>query len=661
MNEQRMIGHYRVVELLGSGAMGTVHVAVDTFIERPVAIKSLRAELTRDPDFVSRFRAEAASLARLNHPNIATLYTPLMEGSDLYMVMELVRGRPLDEILRERGKPLGVKESLAIIAQAADGLAYAHEVGVIHRDIKPANLMIANDGRVKIMDFGIARVRGSVRLTRVGTAVGTPLYMSPEQCRGGEGDERSDVYSLAIVLYELLAGAPPFSGATEYDLIQAQIKNEPPPLVPRAPGVTPKLEAAIMTALAKRPEQRFQSVRAFSDAIGATELRLNATSVVRNATHLVEGPHEPDVPQKASGRALALVSSRAGTFERRLKGLPAAVTAAIVIVAGAALLTPFYLAYGPHLFGSGVSNAPGKTDAGRSGQSSSAQVEQPHARAATTEPAPAAAPQVPSAAKSSDAAPQEQPPQAQEEQKQQPVDKQVADNERAATDDSHAAASDQKPAANPSAPTPPAAAPTPPAPTAPAAAPPPPPTAPAAAAPAQTINDLRTAIKGNANERIVAADFANVNNEARAKSLPLARTLAATGDKEAEFALGMLLLEAPDHPDVEGAFAALSDAANQNYPDAQVNLALIYQRGLLKTGRDLDQAGYMFRRAAENGDPKAEFWLGCYYQYGWGGITKDRRKALEQYSKAVAGNYSLAQEALEIMTGVSKGASPCSK
>lgn len=123
----------------------------------------------------------------------------------------------------------------------------------------------------------------------------------------------------------------------------------------------------------------------------------------------------------------------------------------------------------------------------------------------------------------------------------------------------------------------------------------------------------------------------------------------------------MLLLEAPDHPDVEGAFAALSDAANQNYPDAQVNLALIYQRGLLKTGRDLDQAGYMFRRAAENGDPKAEFWLGCYYQYGWGGVTKDRRKALEQYSKAVAGNYSLAQEALEIMTGVTKGASPCFK
>ncbi len=624
-----MIGHYRIVELLGSGAMGTVHVAVDTFIDRPVAIKSLRAELTRDPDFVSRFRAEAASLARLNHPNIATLYTPLLEGSDLYMVMELVRGRPLDEILRERGKPLGVKESLAIIAQAADGLAYAHEVGVIHRDIKPANLMIANDGRVKIMDFGIARVRGSVRLTRVGTAVGTPLYMSPEQCRGSEGDERSDVYSLAIVLYELLSGAPPFAGATEYDLIQAQIKTEPPPLVPRAPGVTPKLEAAIMTALAKRPEQRFPSMRAFSDAIGATELRLNATSVVRNATHLVEGSTEPEIPQKASHRALALASSRAGTLGRRIKGLHPAIMAAVAVVAGAALLSPLYLGIGPW-------KATDNRDVGGADQGSTSQIEPPHARSgsSTTESVPAAQLQGPSGGKSGQAHLEErQDPKAQQEPKQQEADK----NDRAATEENHQVpVNDQRQATNQSAETPNAEAP-------------------------PTISDLRTAIKGNSNERIMAADFANLNNDARAKLLPLARSLAAAGDREVQFALGMLLLEAPDHPDVEGAFAALSDAANQNYPDAQVNLALIYQRGLLKTGRDLDQAAYMFRRAAENGDAKAEFWLGCYYQYGWGGFTRDRRKALEQYSKAVAGNYSLAQEALEIMSGVSKGASPCFK
>ncbi len=646
MNEQRMIGHYRIVELLGSGAMGTVHVAVDTFIERAVAIKSLRAELTRDPDFVSRFRAEAASLARLNHPNIATLYTPLLEGSDLYMVMELVRGRSLDEILRERGKPIGVKESLAIIAQAADGLAYAHQVGVIHRDIKPANLMIANDGRVKIMDFGIARVRGSVRLTRVGTAVGTPLYMSPEQCKGAEGDERSDVYSLAIVLYELLCGAPPFAAATEYDLIQAQIKAEPPPLIPRAPGVTPKLEAAIMTALAKRPEQRFPSVRAFSDAIGATELRLDATSVVRNATHLVEGPQEADVPQKVSGRALALASSRIGTLMRRLKGLPAAAALAIVIVAGAGLLASFYLAFGPF-------KAPGKVGNSTTEAASATQIAPSHA------PASPLRPQEESSATSKEAAVQEQraseAPQSQKasEERRAPTEQPVDGIERPTPEESRqAAASDQSQATNQSAETvgsvtpPPSPAPVPQAPPTPAA---------------QTISDLRTALKGNASGRIMAADFANVSNEARAKLLPLAKSLAASGDKEAQFALGMLLLEAPDHPDIEGAFAALNDAANQNYPDAQVNLALIYQRGLLKTGRDLDQAGYLFRRAAENGDPKAEFWLGCYYQYGWGGVTKDRRKALEQYSKAVAGNYSLAQDALEIMTGVSKGASPCFK
>jgi len=637
MNEQRMIGHYRIVELLGSGAMGTVHVAVDTFIERAVAIKSLRAELTRDPDFVSRFRAEAASLARLNHPNIATLYTPLLEGSDLYMVMELVRGRSLDEILRERGKPIGVKESLAIIAQAADGLAYAHQVGVIHRDIKPANLMIANDGRVKIMDFGIARVRGSVRLTRVGTAVGTPLYMSPEQCKGAEGDERSDVYSLAIVLYELLCGAPPFAAATEYDLIQAQIKAEPPPLIPRAPGVTPKLETAIMTALAKRPEQRFPSVRAFSDAIGATELRLDATSVVRNATHLVEGPQEADVPQRVSGRALALASSRIGTLMRRLKGLPAAAALTIVIVAGAALLSSFYFGFGPF-------KAPGKVGNSATESASTSEIAPSH------ESAPPPRPQGESAATSKAVAIQEQEaPEAQKAPTEQPVDR----IERPTTDESRQTpASNQTKATNQSGET--AGSMTPPPTPAPVGQPTP---APAA----QTINDLRTALKGNASGRIIAADFANVSNEARPKLLPLAKTLAASGDKEAQFALGMLLLEAPDHPDIEGAFAALNDAANQNYPDAQVNLALIYQRGLLKAGRDLDQAGYLFRRAAENGDAKAEFWLGCYYQYGWGAVTKDRRKALEQYSKAVAGNYSLAQDALEIMTGVSKAASPCFK
>ncbi|HEY8212942.1 MAG TPA: serine/threonine-protein kinase [Methylocystis sp.] len=347
MTDPQMIGHYRVVRLLGTGAMGKVHAAVDTFLEREVAIKSLRAELTQDPDFVGRFRAEATSLAKLNHPNITTLYSPVLEGNDLYMVMELVNGRPLDEILRERGKPLGVKESLAVVAQAADGLAYAHQMGVIHRDIKPSNLMVADDGRIKIMDFGIARVRGSVRLTRAGTAVGTPLYMSPEQCRGGEGDERSDLYSLAVVLYEMLAGAPPFSGATEYDLTQAQIHAEAPPLVPRISGVTPELESAIMTALSKRPEQRFPNMRAFSDALGATALRIDAASIVRNAAHLVQdstAEHDVPPPERVSTKLIALAKSRSATLVRRFKRLHPAAQGASLGVAAAGLATLAFLA-----------------------------------------------------------------------------------------------------------------------------------------------------------------------------------------------------------------------------------------------------------------------------------------------------------------------------
>ena len=138
------------------------------------------------------------------------------------MVMELVRGTTLDSILEKRKVALDIRECLAIIAQAADGLDYAHSMGVIHRDIKPSNLIVSENGTLKIMDFGIARVRGSQRLTRSGSIVGTLAYMAPEQLRGEEGDDSCDLYSLAIVLYEMLSGAPPFNAASEYDLMQAQ-------------------------------------------------------------------------------------------------------------------------------------------------------------------------------------------------------------------------------------------------------------------------------------------------------------------------------------------------------------------------------------------------------------------------------------------------------
>jgi eukaryotic-like serine/threonine-protein kinase len=282
------IGQYEIRELLGEGGIGKVYAAFDTILQREVALKTLRTELLSDANFVERFRAEATSLARLNHPNITTLYSLVPDGDNLCMVMERVRGHTLDDILKKRNAPLDVRESLAIIAQAADGLAYAHSLGVIHRDIKPSNMMIGENGVLKIMDFGIARVRGSQRLTRSGSIVGTLAYMAPEQLRGEEGDEAGDLYSLAIVLYEMLSGAPPFSADTDYDLMQAQIQQKPSRLVPRVPGLDSAVEGAILRALSKKPAQRFTTMRAFSDALGASALRMDAPKILHNDTRLIE-------------------------------------------------------------------------------------------------------------------------------------------------------------------------------------------------------------------------------------------------------------------------------------------------------------------------------------------------------------------------------------
>ncbi len=287
------VGQYEIHDLLGEGGIGQVHAAFDTVLQREVAMKSLRPELLSDTNFVDRFRAEATSLARLNHPNITTLYSLIPDGKNLYMIMELVRGHTLDDILAKRNAPLDVRESLAIISQAADGLAYAHSMGVIHRDIKPSNLMVAENGVLKIMDFGIARVRGTQRLTRSGSIVGTLAYMAPEQLRGEEGDEACDLYSLAIVLYEMLTGTPPFSANSEYDLMQAQINQKPDRLISRVPGLDSRVDAAIMKALSKKPDQRFPSTRAFSDALGASAMRMDAPKILHNDTRLIETPANP--------------------------------------------------------------------------------------------------------------------------------------------------------------------------------------------------------------------------------------------------------------------------------------------------------------------------------------------------------------------------------
>ena len=334
---KKAIGQYEIREQLGEGGIGQVHAAFDAILQREVALKSLRPELLSDTNFVERFRAEATSLARLNHPNITTIYSLIPDDKNLYMVMELVRGHTLDDIIKERNAPIPAREALAIIAQAADGLAYAHSMGVIHRDIKPSNLMIAENGVLKIMDFGIARVRGSQRLTRSGSIVGTLAYMAPEQLRGEEGDDTCDLYSLAIVLYEMLSGAPPFSAASEYDLMQAQINQRPDRLIPRVPGLDPRVENALLKALSKKPAQRFPSTRAFSDALGASSLRMDAPKILHNDTRLLETPAFPivvtPVEQSLWQKLMALPAEFLPFWERLSPDLRAA-----SLGAGAALV-----------------------------------------------------------------------------------------------------------------------------------------------------------------------------------------------------------------------------------------------------------------------------------------------------------------------------------
>ena len=281
-----MIGQYEVLELLGEGGIGQVHAARDTVLGREVAIKSLRPELLNDSSFLERFRAEATNLARLNHPNITTLFTLLAEGKQLYMVMELVRGRTLEAVLKERQGPFSPREAVAVISQAAEGLSYAHGMGLIHRDIKPANMIVTDSGLLKIMDFGIARVQGSQRLTRDGTIVGTLAYMAPEQLRAEEVDARADLYSLAIVLYEMLSGSVPFTAVSDYELMKAQIHTPPERLTHRVGGLDPQIEKALMRALSKKPADRFSSVGEFRDALGASVSRTELEKLTQNATRI---------------------------------------------------------------------------------------------------------------------------------------------------------------------------------------------------------------------------------------------------------------------------------------------------------------------------------------------------------------------------------------
>lgn len=277
----QIIGNYKIEEKIGEGGMGAVYRGVDTMLDREVAIKALRPELASDNSIVERFRTEAVTLAKLNHPNIATLYALFRQGNELYMVLEFVPGKTLDTIIQGRGA-LPAAEAIPVFCQVLDGIDHAHDLGIVHRDIKPANMMLTERGTLKVLDFGIARLLGSSRMTRAGSIVGTLEYMAPEQIRGLETDGRSDIYALGILLYEMLTGRLPFETENEFELMK--MHTEQIPVLPRAVNATipEAVQDGIMRAIMKEPNERFQTAGDFRDAL--LEAGLGDTAIMHGTT-----------------------------------------------------------------------------------------------------------------------------------------------------------------------------------------------------------------------------------------------------------------------------------------------------------------------------------------------------------------------------------------
>ncbi len=313
---------YTILDKIGEGGMGTVYLAKDVMLDRYAAIKVLNKPAnTPTEQMQARFQQEALALAKLNHPNITHLYAFVPREDTFWMVMEYVKGSTLEEWLRKKGA-MSPLMACSMVSQLLNGLEHAHRKGIIHRDLKPANIMISEEGEVKIMDFGIARIRNSQRLTQHGKSVGTLEYMAPEQIQGKEGDELSDIYATGNILYELLCGHPPFTGDTDYHLMKAKLEEKPPPDPELISKAGPALQQVIFRALEKKPAKRFPTVGAFK-----TALLKSIPSVLLNEAELAETLKrdvQEKLPPATSRKGLPLLRNNAN---QRWLSLPAVIRA----------------------------------------------------------------------------------------------------------------------------------------------------------------------------------------------------------------------------------------------------------------------------------------------------------------------------------------------
>jgi tRNA A-37 threonylcarbamoyl transferase component Bud32/tetratricopeptide (TPR) repeat protein len=302
------IGKYEVTGKLGQGAMGEVFRAHDPVLKRDVAVKRITAGLDADETIRRRFQREAESAAKLAHPNIITVYELGLEGGQLFMAMELLDGVDLKQALAARR--MSVDEKVGLVTQICEGLAFAHSHGIVHRDLKPANIHVLPSGKVKIMDFGLARLPGS-EMTSTGMVMGTPHYMSPEQVRGQKADARSDVFAVGCVLYELLAGHKPFDAESMHGVLYKILQEEPVPVREAAPGTPEAVARVVERALAKGPDQRFTDA---GEMLAALRAARGAATPGRERP-LERGPSAPaarEAPRRPAAEG-ARTSSRPGS------------------------------------------------------------------------------------------------------------------------------------------------------------------------------------------------------------------------------------------------------------------------------------------------------------------------------------------------------------
>jgi serine/threonine-protein kinase len=304
-------GRYRIQRKLGAGGMADVYLAEDQELGRRVAIKILNGRHANDDQFIERFRREAKNAAALNHPNIVSIYDRGEAEDTYYMAMEYLDGRTLKELIVSRGAaPMNV--AIEYARQILSALRFAHRHGIVHRDIKPHNVLVDGEGRVKVTDFGIARA-GTSQMTETGSIVGTAQYLSPEQARGGEVDPRSDLYSLGVVLYELLTGKTPFDGETPVEIAMKHLSTAVKPPSKLRPDIPRELDMVVLRALAKNPDERYQSADEMEADLERVARGANvAAATVDTATQVLRRP-APAVAESATAATMIAPPASTGT------------------------------------------------------------------------------------------------------------------------------------------------------------------------------------------------------------------------------------------------------------------------------------------------------------------------------------------------------------